>query len=148
MSGVLRKVLGHGSDSRADLKDAVILCDSRRGDDLLQYMGIDQKVLTELFLKHEFILLYDFYGILWVSQIRHLFLSFYFGLRFCAGAFIYANNEPKSALARDLGDCRDNKGKLAKRVFTCCMSCILYTKFDTIPISQSDRSDRPETPIL
>ena len=24
--------------------------------------------------------------------------------------FIYANNEPKSALARDLGDCRDNKG--------------------------------------
>ena len=33
--------------------------------------------------------------------------------------FIYTNNEPKSALARDLGDCRDNKGKLAKRVFTC-----------------------------
>ena len=29
-----------------------------------------------------------------------------------------ADNEPKSALARDLGDCRDNKGKLAKRVFT------------------------------
>ena len=41
-------------------------------------MGIDQKVLTELFLKHEFILLYDLYGILWVSQICHLFLSFYF----------------------------------------------------------------------
>ena len=35
-------------------------------------------------------------------------------------AFFYANNEPKSALARDLGNCRDNKGKLAKRVFTCC----------------------------
>ena len=63
-------------------------------------------------------------------------------------SFFYANNEPKSALARDLGDCRDNKGKLAKRVFTCCMRCILYTKFDTIPISQSDRSDRPETPTL
>ena len=31
----------------------------------------------------------------------------------------YTDNEPKSALARDLGDCRDNKGKLAKRVFTC-----------------------------
>ena len=61
---------------------------------------------------------------------------------------VYANNEPKPALARDLGDCRDNKGKLAKRVFTCCMRCILYTKFDTIPISQSDRSDRPETPTL
>ena len=25
---------------------------------------------------------------------------------------IYANNEPKSALARDLGDCRDNKGNI------------------------------------
>ena len=24
-------------------------------------------------------------------------------------SFFYANNEPKSALARDLGDCRDNK---------------------------------------
>ena len=34
-------------------------------------------------------------------------------------SFFYANNEPKSALARNLGDCRDNKGKLAKRVFTC-----------------------------
>ena len=33
--------------------------------------------------------------------------------------FICVNNEPKSALARGLGDCRDNKGKLAKRVFTC-----------------------------
>ena len=32
------------------------------------------------------------------------------------------NSEPKSALARDLGDCRDNKGKLAKRVFTCFIS--------------------------
>ena len=78
MTGVFCQILGHGSDSRADLKDAVILCDSRRGDDLLQYMGVDQEVLAELLLKHEFILLYDFYGILWVSQIRHLFLSFYF----------------------------------------------------------------------
>ena len=27
-----------------------------------------------------------------------------------------ASNEPKSVLARDLGDCRDNHEKLAKRV--------------------------------
>ena len=33
--------------------------------------------------------------------------------------FIYTNNAPRSALARDFGDCRDNKGKLEKRVFTC-----------------------------
>ena len=39
--------------------------------------------------------------------------------------FIYANNEPKSALARDLGDCRDNKEKLAKRVFTCLQFIIV-----------------------
>ena len=42
-------------------------------------------------------------------------------------SFFYANNEPKSALARDLGDCRDNKGKLAKRVFTC-----LYPEFTAL----------------
>ena len=35
---------------------------------------------------------------------RHRGFSFTF--------FIYANNEPKSALARDLGDCRDNKQAL------------------------------------
>ena len=33
--------------------------------------------------------------------------------------FIYTNNAPRSALARDFGDCRDNKGKFAKRVFAC-----------------------------
>ena len=43
----------------------------------------------------------------------------------CIEAFFYANNEPKSALARDLGDCRDNKGKLAKRVFTCLRELVL-----------------------
>ena len=37
----------------------------------------------------------------------------------CDNLHLYANNEPKSALARDLGDCRDNKGKLAKRVSPC-----------------------------
>lgn len=33
--------------------------------------------------------------------------------------FIYTNNAPRSALVRDFGDCRDNKGKFAKRVFAC-----------------------------
>ena len=37
----------------------------------------------------------------------------------CMGRFlICANNEPKSALVRDLGNCRDNKGKPAKCVFS------------------------------
>ena len=48
---------------------------------------------------------------------RHRGFSFTF--------FIYANNEPKSALAHDLGDCCDNKGKLAKRVFTCLRELVL-----------------------
>ena len=47
--------------------------------------------------------------------------------------FYYANNEPKSALARDLGDCRDNKGKLAKRVFTCLIGLnVAYMENDRI----------------
>ena len=29
---------------------------------------------------------------------------------------IYANNEPKSLLARDLGDCRDSREKAIKKV--------------------------------
>ena len=46
---------------------------------------------------------------------------------------IYANNEPKSALARDLGDCRDNKGKLAKRVFACLIGLnVAYMENDRI----------------
>ncbi|MBD9007250.1 MAG: hypothetical protein EGQ98_02575 [Clostridium sp.] len=53
-------------------------------------------------------------------------------------SFFYANNEPKSALARDLGDCRDNKGKLAKRVFTCYnrkfRGIPYYTKGIDVPI--------------
>ena len=46
-----------------------------------------------------------------------------------SGVFlIYANNGSKSALARDLGDCRDNKGKLAKRVFICLTGNFLLSK--------------------
>ena len=33
-----------------------------------------------------------------------------------SGFLIYTDNEPKSVPARDLGDCRDNYEKLAKRV--------------------------------
>ena len=52
-------------------------------------------------------------------------------------SFFYANNEPKSALARDLGDCRDNKGKLAKRVFTCLISLnVVYMENDRIKRSE------------
>ena len=39
--------------------------------------------------------------------------------------FIYASNEPKSVPARDLGDCRDNYEKLAKRVSCSLITCIV-----------------------
>ena len=55
----------------------------------------------------------------------------------CQISFIYANNEPKSALARDLGDCRDNKGKLAKRVFTCYIHKLLYDQTAAITPAQT-----------
>ena len=40
---------------------------------------------------------------------------------------IYANNESKSALARELGDYSDNKWKLAKLVFA-CLENFLFNK--------------------
>ena len=57
--------------------------------------------------------------------------TFFFGRHrgFSFTFFIYANNEPKSALAHDLGDCCDNKGKLAKRVFTCLPGLVLFICF-------------------
>ena len=38
-----------------------------------------------------------------------------------SGFLIYADNEPKSVPARDLGDCRDNYEKLAERVSHSCI---------------------------
>ena len=40
-------------------------------------------------------------------------------LKYTVGLSNFHSYKPQSALARDLGDCRDNKGKLAKHVFTC-----------------------------
>ena len=54
--------------------------------------------------------------------------------------FIYANDESKSALARDLGDCRDNKGKLAKRVFTCLQEIPME-----LSVKKMDTSDTQNT---
>ena len=42
--------------------------------------------------------------------------------------FIYANNEPKSALARDPGDCRDNKGKTREACFHLLWYCKLQRR--------------------
>ena len=62
----------------------------------------------------------NIYGIIKTDEPRTLDFS---------GVFlIYANNGSKSALARDLGDCRDNKGKLAKRVFICLTGNFLLSK--------------------
>ena len=43
-----------------------------------------------------------------------------------ASFLIYANNEKKSVLAQDLGDCRENYEKLAERVFHSFLNKELY----------------------
>ena len=40
--------------------------------------------------------------------------------------FIYASNGQSHMLVYDLGDCRDNNKKLAKRVYYCWKCNILY----------------------
>ena len=55
--------------------------------------------------------------------------------------FIYANNEPKSALVRDPGDCRDNKGKLVS-VF----SLVVVHEEKTLETSKNF-SDIPIPPV-
>ena len=47
------------------------------------------------------------------------------------GVLFYANNESKSALARELGDCSDNKWKLAKLVFACLENFLFIKKIPT-----------------
>ena len=39
--------------------------------------------------------------------------------------FVYADNEPESVPARDLGGCRDNHEKPAQRVFYVIGKCVL-----------------------
>ena len=47
-------------------------------------------------------------------------------------AFIYAGNEPKSMLARDLGDCRDNL-RNSRSVFLIVLFFRPYPRFDSKP---------------
>ena len=60
----LRQILCHRSDTRTDLQHTVIFCDLCRRDDLVQHMGIDQKILPELLLKGKIIFFNYFYGFL------------------------------------------------------------------------------------
>ena len=53
---------------------------------------------------------------------------------------LFCGQSPKSALARDLGDCRDNKGKLAKRVFTCLQEIPME-----LSVKKMDTSDTQNT---
>ena len=56
--------------------------------------------------------------------------------------FIYANNEPKSALARDPGDCRDNKGKTREA----CFPLVVVHEEKTLETSKNF-SDIPIPPV-
>ena len=65
-SGCLCQILRHRSDTRSDFQYTVILCDICRSDDLVQHMGIDQKILPEFLLKGKIIFFNYFYGFLWI----------------------------------------------------------------------------------
>ena len=53
----LCQILRQRTDAGTDLQDKIILCDLRRSDDLIQHMGIDEKVLAEFLLKGKVIFL-------------------------------------------------------------------------------------------
>ena len=62
------QILSHGSDTGADFYNKIIRANTGRADDFLQYMFINQKVLSEFLLKYKLILLQNFYGILGISK--------------------------------------------------------------------------------
>ena len=66
-SGRLRQVLRQSTYPRPDLHHTVFFRDPGRGDDLVQHMRINQKVLPELLLKRKFILFNNFYCLLRVG---------------------------------------------------------------------------------
>ena len=66
---MFRQVLGHGPDPGPDFQHAVLSCDSRGAYDLVQYVGVYEKILTEFLLECKLIFLYDFNGLFRVAQI-------------------------------------------------------------------------------
>ena len=70
---VLTQILCHRADPRSDLKDKIILCHICRRNDLFEYMRIDQKVLSEFFLKIKMIFLQNLYRILRNPKCCHTF---------------------------------------------------------------------------
>ena len=64
LSGIFTQILGHRADARSDLQHKVILRNARRLNNALEHMGINEKILSELFLKIKMILLQNRYGVL------------------------------------------------------------------------------------
>ena len=64
------QILCHRSDSRSDLQDKIIFGNLRCTDDLSQHMGIDQKVLPELFLKCKAVFIQHGDGCLGIAKVR------------------------------------------------------------------------------
>ena len=74
------QILRHGADARPDLKHAVLRADARGGDDLVQYVGIDEEILSEFFLEYKLVFLDDFDCFFRVAQfvLHVVFLTFSF----------------------------------------------------------------------
>ena len=88
----LSQILGHGTDSRSNLQNHVIFCNSGRTDDLLKHMRVNQEILSEFLLKIKMILLQYFNCILWISKCWFTHTSFYY-------SFIPSNHKPDEQTA-------------------------------------------------
>lgn len=80
LAGVFGQILRHGADARTDLEHAVFRADASGGNDLVQYVGIDEEILSEFFLEYELVFLYDFDCFFRVAQfvLHVVFLTFSF----------------------------------------------------------------------
>ena len=61
LSCVFCQHLRQGADTGADLQHAVILCYAGAGSDVVQNVGVDQKILTKVFLEGEAVCFDDFF---------------------------------------------------------------------------------------
>ena len=69
LAGGFGKILGHGADARTDLQHHIFRAYLGPCDDLVQHVTIDQKVLTESFIKGKIPLPDDLDGLLGIGQL-------------------------------------------------------------------------------
>ena len=87
-SGCLSQILGHGSNTRADLQHHILFCHACCPNDLVQYMGIDQEVLSKLLLESKLVFLDHLDGILRVAKFFSHSIILLFRLFTCISSYL------------------------------------------------------------